>query len=68
MPAHRGSAHHKAVLTELKVRDMRMLHRAGVPVRRLAREYGVGIHAARKAISGESWAHVSDDPLHEPLQ
>ncbi len=60
--AERGSKHHFAVLDEDKVRDMRRRHYQGrESMRSLSREYGVGIYAGRRAIRGDSWAHVTDD-------
>lgn len=61
MPAHQGSAHHLAILTEDDVRDARKEYRAGgISAAELATRYGVSAGAMRRAISGATWKHLND--------
>jgi hypothetical protein len=66
MPAHRGSAHHLAVLTEDVVREARREYRlGGISARELAERYGVTSGAMRRAINGVTWAHITTAPLDD---
>jgi hypothetical protein len=66
MPAHKGSAHHLAVLNETSVREARREYRlGGISVRELADRYGVTTGAMRRAIHGITWAHVTATPLED---
>jgi DNA invertase Pin-like site-specific DNA recombinase len=60
MPAHKGSAHHLAVLTEEAVRDARRKFRLGNSPKELAEEYGVSSGAMRRALNGVTWKHLND--------
>jgi hypothetical protein len=61
MPAHKGSAHHRAVLTEEDVRKARKAyHREGATIGSLAVLYMVTEGAMRRAVNGVTWGHVKD--------
>ena len=56
----RGEAHGRSKLTAEKVVAMReRRRRTGEGITALARRFGVSHSTAHKAITGESWAHVS---------
>jgi hypothetical protein len=59
-PAHKGSAHHLAVLTEEAVKAARTAHRQGARPADLAIKYGVTAGAMRRALSGATWKHLTD--------
>ena len=60
----RGSKHHSAVLTEEQVLEGRRLHAIGVPVARIARDFGVNAETLRDAITArKSWKHLNDTLL-----
>lgn len=62
----RGSRNSKAKLTEASVAEVRARHRSGETIRSMAVEYGVSRVALRNAISGKTWAHVTDEsPVHK---
>jgi hypothetical protein len=58
-----GSRNPNARLTEALVVEMRRRSREGVSYTRLARDSGVSVSAAYRAIVGRSWRHVRDDAL-----
>lgn len=61
MPAHKGSGHHLAVLSEDAVREARRDHRTGqATASQLAARYGVSDGAMRRAINGQTWKHLSE--------
>lgn len=61
MPAHKGSAHHLAVLTADLVLSARKEYRQdGVTVASLALRYGVKPSALRRAIHGITWKHLTE--------
>lgn len=61
MPAHKGSAHHLAILSEDDVREARKEYRAGgISAAELATRYGVSAGAMRRAINGITWQHLND--------
>lgn len=67
MPAHKGSAHHLAVLTEDAVREARKEYRrGGISARELSERYGVTPGALRRAIAGTTWTHIADTPPETP--
>lgn len=55
----RGSACHQAVLTEASVSEMRERYELGESVAVLAKEKGVSLPAAWKAVKRKSWRHVA---------
>lgn len=60
----RGERHYAAKLTDLQVLEMRARYAAGdASMTALAREYGIGYAAARSAINGEHWKHVTPPSL-----
>lgn len=60
MPAHQGSRHHLAVLTEDAVREARKDYRKGATPRELATRYGVTAGAMRRALNGVTWKHLNN--------
>lgn len=54
-----GSANPNAKLTEGAVTEMRRRSRAGASYTQLAREFGVSVSVAHRAIIGQSWRHVA---------
>lgn len=61
MPAHKGSAHHLAVLNDDLVREARKEYRlGGVSVQELATRYNVKTSALRRAVTGKTWRHVTE--------
>lgn len=59
MPAHKGSAHHLAVLDEDAVRAARRDYRTGKATAiQLAERYGVTAGAMRRALNGKTWKHL----------
>jgi transposase-like protein len=66
VPAHRGSAHHLAVLTEDAVRIARQEAASGTAtVKELALRFGVSAGAMRRAINGLTWKHLITDTAQE---
>ena len=58
-----GESHHKAKLTNEKVRAMRRRRRSTLePYARIGAAYGVTKRTARRAIQGDTWKHVQDVP------
>lgn len=61
MPAHKGSAHHKAVLDDDAVREARKEFRTGhATPAELAARYGITPGAMRRALNGRTWQHLAD--------
>jgi hypothetical protein len=61
MPAHKGSRHHLAVLTDADVLDARKEYRkGGISAAELAGRYNVSAGAMRRAIKGTTWSHLPD--------
>lgn len=60
MPAHRGSAHHLAKLTEEDVRAARKARHDGIPQKALAARYGVSPGTMGRALRGTTWKHLAD--------
>jgi uncharacterized protein YjcR len=58
MPAHKGSRHHLAVLTEDNVRSAREEYRKGSTIKELAEKYGISPGAMRRAVNNITWQHV----------
>lgn len=54
-----GEAHHNAVLTETDVREMRSRSLGGDSFSIIARDFGVGLTTAYKAIKGITWKGVA---------
>lgn len=54
----RGEHHHLARLSEALVVELRSLHADGVPVRELARRFGIPRPTLRSAVLGRTWCHV----------
>lgn len=57
-PRHVGSAHPLAKITEADVRWARAAFTAGRSIISLAKELGLGRHAARSMLRGITWRHV----------
>jgi len=57
MPQRKGEAHHKAKLTDKKVREIR---EAEGSLAQIARAFGVGKTAVWKVRNGRTWRHVED--------
>lgn len=53
-----GVRHGSAKLTDAAVRAIRMSHRGGVSIRRLAVAYGVNFTTARDVVHRTTWQHV----------
>lgn len=54
-----GEAHHRAKLTDARVREMRALHASGnFSIQKIADCYGVTRITASRAISGKTWRQV----------
>lgn len=61
MPAHKGSAHHRARLTEEMVREARRKYRLNqAKPAELAFIYDVTPGAMRRALRGVTWKHVTE--------
>jgi transposase-like protein len=61
MPAHKGSAHHLAVLNDDLVREARKQYRqGGVTVAELAEQFSCKPSALRRAIHGITWKHLEN--------
>lgn len=56
-----------ARLTAEGVREMRRLSSQGVTYTELARQFGVAVSTAFKAVLGRTWAHVPDSPAQSDL-
>ena len=52
---------YKSKLTPEKVREMRRLARDGVTYEALAKQYGVAIATAHRAVNRVTWKHVADE-------
>lgn len=73
MPMPRGEGHYvtkKSGMTDAKVREMRRLHRVPcahcgqtMSMADLSRRYGVSTGMVWKILNGESWKHVTDEPI-----
>jgi hypothetical protein len=55
----RGESHGMAVLDEMRVREIRDLHAAGEPKKRLARRFGVSPPTITSIVLRRTWAHVT---------
>jgi len=55
---HRGEQKYNAKLTEVKVRELRALYAAGVPIPKLADQYEVTHACINSAVKGKSWKHI----------
>jgi hypothetical protein len=53
-----GERHHRARLTDHKVRELRARYAAGESAQSMAAEFGVSRHSAWKASTGRAWQHV----------
>jgi hypothetical protein len=56
-----GSDHHAAILTEIKVEEIRRLAAAGMPQDQLAGRYGVARRTIRSVVGRYTWKHVHAD-------
>lgn len=54
----RGEKHPMHVLTEAKVRQIRLDRKAGIPVKEIAAAYGVGRLTVYDVVRGVTWTHV----------
>jgi hypothetical protein len=57
-PRYLGVSHPNAKLTPAKVREMRRLHQAKVPLSQICKRFGVSKSGAWHVLARESWAHV----------
>jgi transcriptional regulator with XRE-family HTH domain len=57
--SHRGSAHGRAKLDEVKVARMKRLRLDGWTTNALAREFGVGSNTVSYVLTGRTWGHVA---------
>lgn len=55
----KGESHYNAILTDEKVKGMRMLHSNGVNCADIGRAYGVSNRAALDVVNRKSWKHVT---------
>lgn len=55
----RGAERANARMTENMVKFCRVLYRQGWTLRRLASYYGVSHQVVHKAITGETWSHIT---------
>lgn len=59
-----GEHHHRAILTERSVREIRSRAAAGESVQGLATEFGVSRATASRVVSLQTWKHVvTNDPI-----
>lgn len=59
MVNHRGELHHRALLTEQQVIEIRLRFKQGETNRvKLAQEYGVAPSTLRRIIARKIWAHI----------
>ena len=61
-----GEGHHSAKLTESDVAEARMAYARGATNCALAGRFGVSEPAMRSALTGKSWAHVSNPVAMRP--
>lgn len=57
--ATKGEMHHKAKLTQEKVKQLRQAKAAGESVKALAQQFGVSTVAAYNAVNRKTWRHVA---------
>ena len=57
--ATKGSENPQSRLTELAVREIRIAHNRGVPLKVLAAAHGVCYDTVQKAAKGTTWRHVA---------
>jgi hypothetical protein len=62
-----GEAHRNSKLTAEKVRAIRWLATEGIPLRKLARQFGVSATNIRLIVKRQTWAHVEDLPVPTDL-
>jgi len=59
MVCHKGEKHHRAVLTEKEVREIKQKYRTGKYMQiQLAEEYVVPRYNISKIVNGVLWGHV----------
>lgn len=54
----RGSRHHKAVINEDQVREIRVMHSKGIPRKKIAEHIGVRINVIHRVVTRRFWRHV----------
>lgn len=54
----RGEAHRSAVLTEIKVMEIRRLHNLGLSNQSIAKTFGIPRQMVWRVVSGSTWRHV----------
>jgi hypothetical protein len=62
LPLGVGSGNPRAILTEALVAEARARHRDGETIAGLAERYGVSQRTMARALSGQTWSHVTDTP------
>jgi IS30 family transposase len=60
--AGRGTANHKAVLDDEKVRQIRKLRQVGYSMLEIAVEYNVTNSTVSRILSRDLWGHVKGEP------
>ena len=63
-PGKSGSTNPLAKLNDSIVAEARRRHRDGVPIKRMAAEYGVSSSTLGKAVRGRKWQHVTEPCVH----
>lgn len=58
----KGAAHHRAKMTDAKVRDMRAQYAAGATLGELSTRFGIQKPAIHRIVNRTAWKHVTDTP------
>ena len=56
----RGESHHRALITEMQVVEIRALHGAGVSQTEIAKRYGIAPPTVHQIVHRTTWQHVEE--------